>query len=318
MPNTDQYDVMIVGAGLAGLSLARQLLLNSDKSILLLDKRSAIPPPHQKVGEATVQLSAYYFSKVLDLEEHLFREHYLKYNLRFYWKTPGRENRCFEDYSQAYIRNVSNIATYQLNRNKLEGEMLRLNLDSSRFDFCAPISDLKVDLCNPGPHKIGFLASGSNEAIEADWIVDTSGRGKFLARGKHLHKRNPIRHGASFLWVDGLVNIEKLTDLSPVEIRLKKDRSKTGHFPVWLSTNHFCGEGFWFWVIPLQGKTSLGLVYDNQTFPVERISSLKNLIDWVCEEFPLFARDLPRRRILDHSSLKDFSYDCTQTISSER
>ncbi len=67
------YDVVIIGAGLAGLSLARQLLLESDKTVLLLDKRAAIPPPRQKVGEATVQLSAYYFSKVLDLEEHLFR-----------------------------------------------------------------------------------------------------------------------------------------------------------------------------------------------------------------------------------------------------
>src|SRR5258707_4932278 len=144
MPNTDQYDVVIIGAGLAGLSLARQLLLNSDKSILLLDKRSAIPPPHQKVGEATVQLSAYYFSKVLDLEEHLLREHYLKYNLRFYWKTPGRKNRCFEDYSQAYIRNVSNIATYQLDRNKLEGEILRLNLENPNFHFQPGITNLDV------------------------------------------------------------------------------------------------------------------------------------------------------------------------------
>src|SRR5216684_7808757 len=126
MPNTDHYDVVIIGAGLAGLSLSRQLLLNSEKRILLLDKRSMIPPSHQKVGEATVQLSAYYFSKVLDLEEHLLREHYLKYNLRFYWKTPGRKNDSYEDYSQAYIRNVSNIATYQLDRNKLEGEILRL------------------------------------------------------------------------------------------------------------------------------------------------------------------------------------------------
>src|SRR5438132_13443949 len=150
------YDVVIIGAGLAGLSLARQLLLDSGKRILLLDKRSAIPPPHQKVGEATVQLSAYYFSKVLDLEEHLLREHYLKYNLRFYWKTAGRDNRCFEDYAQSYIRNVSNIATYQLNRNKIEGEMLRLNGENPNFDFRAPISDLKVSLRAAGPHAIHF------------------------------------------------------------------------------------------------------------------------------------------------------------------
>src|SRR5436190_1055136 len=133
MNTSGHCDVLIIGAGLAGLSLARQLLLNSDKNVLLIDKRSQIPSPHQKVGEATVQMSAYYFSKVLDLEEHLLREHFMKYNLRFYWKTAGRENRNFEDYGQAYIRNISNIASYQLDRNKLEAEMLRLNLKHPNF-----------------------------------------------------------------------------------------------------------------------------------------------------------------------------------------
>src|SRR5882762_11402953 len=144
MPNTDQYDVVIIGAGLAGLSLSRQLLLNSEKRILLLDKRSASPPARQKVGESCVQLSGYYFSKVLDLEEHLLREHFLKYNLRFYWKTAGRDNRSFEDYSQSYIRALSNIPTYQLNRNKIEAELLRLNLENPNFRFCAGVSDLNV------------------------------------------------------------------------------------------------------------------------------------------------------------------------------
>src|SRR5258708_11598356 len=97
-------DVVIIGAGLAGLSLARQLLLSSEKTIILLDKRPAIPPAKQKVGESTVQLGAYYFSKVLDLEEHLLTEHHMKYNLRFYWKQDRARNEGFEDYSQTFIR----------------------------------------------------------------------------------------------------------------------------------------------------------------------------------------------------------------------
>jgi 2-polyprenyl-6-methoxyphenol hydroxylase-like FAD-dependent oxidoreductase len=80
MRSDQHYDVLIIGAGLAGLALARQLLLNTDKRILLVDRRSEFPPAKQKVGEATVQLSAYYLAKVLDLEEHLLREHFLKYN----------------------------------------------------------------------------------------------------------------------------------------------------------------------------------------------------------------------------------------------
>ena len=318
MPTADHYDVLIIGAGLAGLALARQLLLNTDKTILLVDRRTEFPPAKQKVGEATVQLSAYYYARVLDLEEHLLQEHYLKYNLRFYWKTAGRENRSFEDYSQSYIRALSNIPTYQLNRNKIEAELLRLNLENSNFSFCAGATDLNVSLSDNGPHAVSFSFEGNPVDAQIDWVVDTSGRGKFLARKMSLCQQNPIRHGTAFLWVEGLVNFEKLTDLSPRELRLNQDRSATGHLPFWLATNHFCGEGFWFWVIPLQGITSLGLVYDNTLIDREQVSTPEKLIGWVCREFPLFARDLPYRKILDHSGIKDFSYDCARTISPSR
>ena len=318
MAASERYDVVIIGAGLAGLSLARQLLLASEKKILLVDKRPQIPPPRQKVGESTVQVGAYYYSKVLDLEEHLLREHYMKYNLRFYWKTAGRRNDCFEDYSQAYIRHFSNIACYQLDRNKFEGELLRLNRQNPNFAFRAPTTELSVSISDHGPHLITFQADNKKAVVEADWVVDTSGRRKFLARDMDLGRANPIRHGASFLWVEGLVNIDKLTDLSPKALRLKEQRSVTGHLPVWLATNHFMGEGFWFWVIPLQGKTSLGLVYDNRIFPWERVGTAERLIGWACQEFPLFSRDLPYRKVLDHSMLRDFSYDCGQTISESR
>jgi 2-polyprenyl-6-methoxyphenol hydroxylase-like FAD-dependent oxidoreductase len=314
MMMSEYYDVVIIGAGLAGLSLARQLLLNSEKQILLVEKRAAIPPAQQKVGEATVQVSGYYFSKVLDLEEHLLREHFMKYNLRFFYKTAGCENRCYEDYSQSYIRTLSNIPTYQLDRNKLEAELLRLNHEHPTFSFNARVTDLSVSLADDGPHTLSFTTNGREVVVQTDWVVDTSGRGKFLARRLGLAQPNSIRHGASFLWVEGLVNIEKLTDLSPKEIRLRRNRAATGHLPVWLATNHFVGEGFWFWVIPLQGKTSLGLVYDHTLFSRQRVLTPQELIEWVCQEFPLFARDLPHRRILAHSAFKDFSYGCAQTI----
>ncbi|MBM3262226.1 MAG: tryptophan 7-halogenase [candidate division Zixibacteria bacterium] len=317
---TEHYDVVIIGAGLAGLSLARQLTLQcgNEKSILILEKRAQIPPPQQKVGESLVQVGGYYFSKVLDLEEHLMRNHFMKYNLRFYWKTAGRDNRCFEDYSQCYIRNFSNIATYQLDRNVIEGELHRLNVDEPHITYCAPIRDLHVDLSNHDPHTLSFTLENEKRMVKADWVVDTSGRARVLAKQMDLLKEVSIRHGSSFVWVDGLVNIEELTEFSLKERRLKKDRRILGHAPIWLATNQFLGEGFWFWVIPLQGRTSLGIVYDSALFPREKVDTAEKLIAWVCEEFPLFARDLPKRRILCASSIKNFSHDCQQTMSPSR
>jgi hypothetical protein len=168
------------------------------------------------------------------------------------------------------------------------------------------------------PHVFSVKADGRELRGRTRWVVDTSGRGRFLARKLGLTREGAIRHGAHFFWVEGLVDIEKLTNLSPQQIRTRPDRTALGHTPAWQATNHFCGEGLWFWTIPLHGKTSLGLVYDNRLIPRERIDTLEKLIKWVCDEFPLFARDLPYRRVLHHTALKDFAHDCVQTINPAR
>ncbi len=314
------FDVVVLGAGLAGLSLCRQLLMSTGKRVLLLEKRSQIPPRQQKVGESLVQVAGYYFGRVLDLEEYLLCNHYMKYNLRFYWKSAARGNDGFEDYSQAYIRTFSNIGCYQLDRNTLEGELLRLNRQSDRFAYRAPVRLKAVELAEGvrEPHLIRFRQDGAEVSVTAQWVVDCTGRNRFLARRKKLQEQNAIRHGASFFWVDGLVNIDKLTCGDKNQVRLKRQRRDQGHLPVWLATNHFCGEGFWFWVIPLQGKTSLGLVYDKRLISHDQVAGAKKLTDWVCREFPLFAHDLPHRKVLDEAWLKDYSYGCRQTIDAGR
>jgi 2-polyprenyl-6-methoxyphenol hydroxylase-like FAD-dependent oxidoreductase len=314
----DVLDVLIIGAGLAGLSLARQLLLaRPGIRILMLDRQAEVPSPKQKVGEATVQVSGYYFSRVLDLEQHLLEEHFLKYNLRFHWKTE-RGGGAYEDLSQSYIRTLSNIATYQLDRNKLEAEILRCNRESPGFELIHPTTGLQVDLSEDGPHSFRFEAGGKEIAGRAAWVVDASGRNRFLARRGNLERPSPIDHGSSFLWVDGVLDPERLTDLDRRDIRLRPERSTLGHLPTFLATNHFCGEGFWFWVIPLHGKTSLGLVYDAAKISSRDVGTPEKLVEWICREFPLFARDLPRRKILHHSGFTSFAFDGGQTISASR
>ncbi len=318
MPIKSHYDVAIFGAGLAGLTLARQITMSSDKRVLLLERRPDVPPKKQKVGESTVQVGGYYFGKVLELEEYLLHDQLMKYNLRFYWRTPGKKNDQFEDFGQAYLRQISNIPCYQLDRNTFEGELARLARENPQVDFVVGTSDLKVELKDTDDHALSFSENKTKHACSATWVVDASGRGSFLKQQLGLEQKNDVRHGTSFFWVDGIVNIEKLTDKSPRDQRLSPDRRQTGHLPQWLATNHFVGEGFWFWVIPLQHKTSFGLVYDTKCIDHDKVSTPQRLLAWLFKEFPLFERELKDRPITDSGSYRDYSYGATQTLGKNR
>ena len=81
------YDVVILGGGLAGGSLARQLRLEAPSlRVLIVEKRQhPVREAAFKVGESSVEIGAHYFQKILGLEPHL-RSHQLeKLGLRYFF-----------------------------------------------------------------------------------------------------------------------------------------------------------------------------------------------------------------------------------------
>src|SRR6201997_833605 len=82
--NSDFYDVVIMGGALSGGATATLLLRhNPGIRILILEKSSKLG---RRVGEATVEISAYFMGRVLGLTQYLNESHLAKQGLRFWFK----------------------------------------------------------------------------------------------------------------------------------------------------------------------------------------------------------------------------------------
>src|ERR1700693_3638723 len=85
------YDVVILGGGIAGLTLALQLRQSLPDVRLLVAEKQPHPVPEaaHKVGESSVEIQAHYLRDVLGLQEHLDEQQLHKLGLRMFFSHDG-------------------------------------------------------------------------------------------------------------------------------------------------------------------------------------------------------------------------------------
>lgn len=306
-----EYDVVIFGGGLAGLTLSIQLKKeNPDISILVLEKRAGEAPLAAfKVGESTVELGSYYLRHVIGLKDYLEEHELPKLGLRFFFKSKTKED--ITSRVELGARGRLPTPSHQLDRGTLENHMTKVTREMGNNVIWGGI--VKDTDINKEGHTVTYKLDGEEKTVTARWVVDASSRASLLKRKLGFAK--PMEHAANAVWwrLKGVIDIDTWSDdlewRNQLEPKLR-----------YLSTVHFLDTGYWLWVIPLgTGNTSIGIVADPAVHPLETFNSYEKAMKWLSVNEPLAFEKLGAEtpNLMDFMILKHYAHHSGRLYSAE-
>jgi flavin-dependent dehydrogenase len=253
------YDVIIMGGGIAGAFLGRQLkLTRPDLDILLVEAASKID--NLKVGESTVEVAAGYMIRRLNLGTYLYQHQLPKNGLRFFFDSPGKDLPLTR-MSEIGSDHLPYHPSFQLERAALERDVLAMNRAAGiQVELGAKVTDLRIDAA--GGHSIVYEREGERYEARCRFLCDASGRRHLIARkiGQPIHKELRLNTAAAWGRYRNVAGLDAVTDTD--------FRARVRYSSRHLSTNHMMYDGYWIWFIPLAGDLmSVGVVFDKDRIP---------------------------------------------------
>lgn len=311
-------DILIIGGGLAGLTLARQIRLALPDSKIVVLERQKFPVQEacHKVGESSVEVGAHYFSHRLQLNDHLVKDQLYKLGLRYFFPSHSKD-----DIAARYEIGPSVFPTapsFQLDRGRFENHLAKINqeTDITIIDECVvgKAQLAGTDLPSGELHQVFYKHHNEQHMIQTKWVIDASGRFSLLKRKLQLEK--PVKHCCHAAW------FRLQTDIDIDSWSNNADwKARAPHIPRRFSTNHFMGQGYWVWFIPLaSGYTSVGVVIDDNCHQFSDIHDFDKLIHWLEINEPICAQKILEYKHLlsDFKFLKNYAHGCKQVFSSDR
>lgn len=309
--HSQTQDVVICGGGMSGLLLARQLRRELPELSVTVIERSTRPLPDacHKVGESSVELGSQYLER-LGLLDYLLEKHIIKLGLRFF---PGGGKQPLAERTEIGPSAEPIVRSFQLDRGRFETDM-RGFIEEDGATLIEGGRVTGIDLSETEDHTLTYELDGTEHTLRARWVIDAMGRTAFLRR--KMKSTRGLQHSANAGWfrVSGRVDINDMVPASETEWheRAKGDER-------WRSTNHFMGDGYWAWVIPLStGNTSIGLVVHDDVHGHKCISSYEAMTAFLEEHEPHLAALLKAYEPNDYLALRNFSNSVGRAWSSER
>ncbi|RYD77060.1 MAG: NAD(P)/FAD-dependent oxidoreductase [Verrucomicrobiaceae bacterium] len=264
------YDVVVIGGALSGAATAILLLRkNPGLRLLIVEKTATLT---RRVGEATVEVSAYFMGRVLGLTQYLNESHLVKQGLRFWFTNDDVQS--LGDASELGGRYQVRLPSYQLDRAAFDEEVLR-RAGLAGAVILRPASVTNVELVSGGQQTLTIKRGEITQTVQARWVVDASGVAALLARKNRWWQQN-TEHPTAAAWS----RWKGVKDWDCREFAEKyPEFASAVHSVRGTATNHIIGDGWWSWWIPLKGgDLSVGIVFDQR------------LVEWPQSSAPLGQR----------------------------
>ncbi len=296
-----EYDVVIMGAGFAGVCQARHLMMKIPNiRVALVDPR----PPQRtdkdlKVGESTIEIASLFLAKELGLREYLIENHAPKQGLNFHWAKDAAKTETLDDYYHTGSNRQVPIPSYQINRAKFERDLLEMDREMGAEFYHGQVVD--VDLTPNDALKTVEIKVGSDRlSLKAKHVIDAAGRRFIIGRKTD----NLIVDPEDLMGLD--------TGAAWMRVR-NVDRTlfHDGHDPLgattshYYATNHYFGQGHWIWMIPIDTETmdlSIGIIHHHNVLSAEQVNTREKFLGFLKANHTILSD------IIESSEVVDFNY----------
>jgi geranylgeranyl reductase family protein len=287
--NTNNYDVIVMGGGPAGSTVA-SILAREGRKVVLFEKEQF---PRHHIGESLMTDTYWTFQRMGFLEKLKQSEFVVKYSVQFA-NSLGRESRPFYFFEANHHESA---VTWQVTRAVFDQMLIEHAQEQGATVYQkTPVKRVLFD----GTQACGVEAQmqdGSVQQFNAQVVVDATGQSAMLSNKFQWRVRDPkLRKAVLYSYFKGALREPDLNGGATLVLRTQP------------------GSGGWFWYIPLENDiTSVGIVADPDYLVKDRGKDLAKIFHEEVEKCESCRRRVAGSERVDKIySILDYSYRSKQ------